>query len=425
MAGVTYDAGEGSQADPRGSRRQRMREVGIVTVAGERDRRDVALRRLQSQHAVAPLFEHPADVVVSLCAVQAQEYRSALWGIGLRTFGTVEADVERAIADRSIVRTWPMRGTLHFVAAADVRWMLRLLTPRIVARTAARRRALDLDAATLARSATGLEAALAGGRALTRGAAYRALERCGIAVTGQRGIHILVELAMRGTVCLGPREGRQPTFVLLDEWIPRSRLLDRDEALGELARRYFTSHGPATPADFAWWSGLSLGDARRGLEVAGKTLTQYDAGSATVCWVAASGPAPRAKTVRTRVGHLLPAFDELTVAYRDRSAFLDPAYAVRARNGIFSPVLLIDGRIVGTWRRRATRDGLAIAAELFEPAVRGGRRALDTAAARYARFYGLPATLEITEPGTPGGGKSAAAPEPRATGTRGVVRRAR
>jgi hypothetical protein len=396
-----------------------------MTAAAERDRRDVALRRLQSQRAVPPLFEHPAEVVAWLGAVQAQEYRSALWGIGLRTVRAVEADVERAIADRSIVRTWPMRGTLHFVAAADVRWMLRLLTPRIVARTAARRRALDLDTATLARSATGLEAALAGGRALTRGGTYRALERCGIAVTGQRGIHILAELAMRGTICLGVREGRQPTFVLLGEWIPRSRLLDdRDEALGELSRRYFTSHGPATPGDFAWWSGLSLRDARRGLDVAGDTLAKCDAGS-TSRWMAAGGPVPRAGAARTRVGHLLPSFDELTVAYRDRSALLDPAHALRARNGIFSPVALIDGRIVGTWRRRATRGGLAIAAELFEPAVRGARRALDTVAARYAQFHGSPVTLEITEPGAAGAAKSAAAPERRATGTRGVVRRAR
>ena len=359
---------------------------------GDRASRDMVWGRLRSQRVLPPRFDRPADVVAWLCAVQAQDFRGSLWGIGLRTESAVEADVERAIVRRTIVRTWPMRGTLHFVASKDVRWMLRLLTPRIVARCEGRRRQLDLDAATLAKSATRLEAALAGGRARTRREMYEALERCGIATSGQRGIHILGELAMRGVLCLGARQGRQPTFVLLDEWIPVSRLLERDEALGELARRYFASHGPATVGDLAWWSGLSLGDARRGLEVAGQTVTKHRVAS-SVYWVASSPPAPPASTGRTTVGHLLPAFDEYTVAYRDRSAFLDAAHATRARNGIFSPVVLLDGRIAGTWRRRTTREALVLEADLFQPPTRAARRALEAVVRRYADFSGLPASL--------------------------------
>lgn len=189
-------------------------------------------------------------------AVHAQDYRGALWGVGQRVAGATEADVERALAERSIVRTWPMRGTLHFVAPDDVRWMLRLLAPRAIARAAGRHRQLGLDAATFAQSRDRLTAVLAGGNQLTRDAIYAELDRSGISTAGQRGIHILAQLAMEGVICFGARRSKQQTFALLDEWVPSSRMLEGDEALAELAARYFASHGPATLADFAWWSGL-------------------------------------------------------------------------------------------------------------------------------------------------------------------------
>ena len=235
---------------------------------------DMVRARLRAQRMISPRHGRPAEVVASLCAVQAQDYRGGLWGIGLRTERATEAEVERAIADRTIVRTWPMRGTLHIVSAGDVRWMLRLLTPRILLRSRGRYRALELDDTTFAKSASKLTKALEGGRSLTRPEAYAVLERGGIATIGQRGIHILGALAMRGVLCLGAKRGGQPTFVLLDEWVGASRSLERDEALGELARRYFTGHGPATIADVSWWSGLPLADVRRGLDVAGTSLTK-------------------------------------------------------------------------------------------------------------------------------------------------------
>ena len=196
---------------------------------------DVLRRRLRGHHLVPPRFARPAEVVHWLCGVQAQVIFGSLWGIGLRTANGTESDVERAIAERTIVRSWPMRGTLHFVAADDIRWMLQLLTPRIASRGAARRRQLDLDSLTLVRSRNRLEKALSGGNALTRPQAYRALKEAGIATAEQRGLHILLELGMQGILCFGPRMGRQPSFVLLDEWIPASRAIDHDEALGELA----------------------------------------------------------------------------------------------------------------------------------------------------------------------------------------------
>ncbi|HEV3030025.1 MAG TPA: winged helix DNA-binding domain-containing protein [Polyangia bacterium] len=348
----------------------------------------VVHERLANQRLVGPRYARPADAVEWLGAVQAQDYRGSLWGVGLRTRAATELDVERAIAERAIVRTWPMRGTLHLVASKDVRWMLRHLAPRVLARSRGRHRQLELDEATFAKSGARLGRALEGGRALTRPEAFAELERAGIATSGQRGIHILGALAMQGLLCLGARRGRQPTFVLLDEWLPRSRALERDEALGELARRYFTSHGPATPVDFSWWSGLPLGEARRAVELAGKTLVKR--GPAGDTWSAT----PPRTGARATVAHLLPPWDEFTVAYRDRAAFLEAAHAKRAGNGIFS-VVTIDGRVAGTWRRQEKAGAVRVRVQLFEPPGAAVHGALERAVSRFARFVGLPGSLSL------------------------------
>jgi hypothetical protein len=333
---------------------------------------DVARLRLHNQLVTRHAFERPGEVVRWMGAVQAQDYAGALWAVGLRLSGATASDVERAVAEREIVRTWPMRGTLHFVPPEDTRWMLELLTPRVVARSAGRYRQLGLDEATLSRSRRTVERALAGGRRLTRPALYRKLEAAGIATAEQRGIHILGWLAQKGVVCFGPREGKQPTLTLLDEWVPEPRRLAREEALAELAKRYFTSHGPATLHDFAWWSGLPMADARAALAAVASDITSETAGERTL-WFPPSG------AIAKRAGaHLLPVYDEYTVAYRDRSDVLDPALARRAGNGIFGNVVVVDGQVVGTWTKRSI--------DLFEPLDNAQSRALDAALERYQRF---------------------------------------
>src|SRR5499425_503893 len=218
---------------------------------------DIARQRLYNQHIAGARFDNPGDVVGWLGAVQAQDYLSSLWAVGLRMKNATEKDVEKAIADKTLVRTWPMRGTLHFVAAADVRWMLELLTPRIVANNVQRLlRQFGLDEAAFARSKDLVARALQGGKRLTRNATYEVLEAEGVSTAGQRGLHILWRLAQDGVICLGSREGKQQTFALLDEWAPKAKRMGRDESLAELAKRYFTSRGPATLQDFTWWSGL-------------------------------------------------------------------------------------------------------------------------------------------------------------------------
>jgi hypothetical protein len=346
---------------------------------------DIARLRLHNQQIASGSFEQPGAVVAWLGAVQAQDYLGALWAVGLRTRNAVEADVERALANGTIIRTWPMRGTLHFVAAADIRWMLELLTPRVVAGSAQRlHKRAGLDEATFTRSKKLFAAALQGGKRLTRNAMYKVLEANGISTANYRGLHILGRLAQDGFICFGAREGKQQTFALLDEWAPPRSRMTRDESLAELAGRYFTSRGPATLQDFAWWSGLTTADARAGLELAKPRLTQEIINGQTY-WLASS---VRAAKNSSQTAHLLPAFDEYTVAYKDRSAVLNPTYTKHANsgNGILYPTIVVDGQVVGTWKRTLKKDTVVITPNPFAKLKRAETLALAEAASRYGKF---------------------------------------
>jgi hypothetical protein len=354
-------------------------------------RLNISHQRLHNQSIALPRFEQPSDVVAWLGAVQAQDYPGSLWAIGLRMRNAVEGAVEQAVANRTIIRTWPMRGTLHFVAAADVRWMLDLLAPRVVAGLARRHQQLELDELTFSKSRKLFVRVLRGRRQLTRTAMYEVLERANISTAGQRGIHILGRLALDGVVCFGAREGKQQTFALLDEWVPSVETRPREEALAELARRYFSSHGPATLRDFVWWSGLRMGDARTALELAKTHLGTETIGEQTY-WFASI-----VRTVRNlpqRV-HLLPPYDEYTVAYKDRSAVLNRLHARLASsgNGILYPSIVVDGQVVGTWKRELNKGQLVLRPGLFARLNKSETRELVSAASRYGDFLGLPVVL--------------------------------
>jgi len=342
-------------------------------------RAELVAARLATQRLTGAPFASVGAAVAWFGAVQAQDLRGALWGIGQRVRGATEASVEQAFAMRAIVRTWPMRGTLHAVAAADVHELVGLLAPRVLARAAGRYRELAIDERVLGKARDVLAAALAGGVTLTREELYATLAAAGIPPTGQRGIHIIGALAMQRVLCLGALRGRQQTFALLDDWIaPPQQPRERDELLGELARRYFTSHGPATIDDFAWWTGLPLGEARRAHSIARAGLREVSIDGAPY-WYAG------ARRTAARGVHLLPPWDEYTVAYRDRTAIVDGA---RAANGL-APVILAGGRVAGTWTRRLARDRVIVEPRLFGNA----RVALGPALARYGAFLGKPAAL--------------------------------
>ena len=320
-------------------------------------------------------------MVAHLGAVQAQDYLGALWAVGLRMKKSVEADVERALNDRSIVRTWPFRGTLHFVAAEDARWMLALTAKRVQNRYAAQReRDYGLTPSVLRRSASLVQKELRGGGQLTRPELYAALK-----LRPDAGLRVLWHLAHEGMICFGPRRGKQQTFVLLDEWLPAQERVDSDDALRELTRRYFVSHGPATEHDFAWWSALPLSLVRKGLEMAAPHLASESHGRTTY-WYSPDEGKPSSGGV-----HLLPPFDEFTVGYRDRTAVLDPAFArkVNAGGGMLQAVVVIDGKIAGTWKRTLHRDAVEIMTTMFRALKRGEKRDLEAAAERYRRFLGV------------------------------------
>jgi hypothetical protein len=354
---------------------------------------NIALSRLANQGIACPTFNQPGAVVSWLGALQAQDYTGALWSIGLRMASATEATVEQALAERTIVRTWPLRGTLHIVAAQDVRWLLALLTPRVIAQTAGRYRQLGLDEATFARSKAVFAAALEGGKQLTRAELQQMLERANIATAGQRGYHLLVRAAQDGLICFGVPRGKQQTFTLLDEWVPPTPGLMGDAALAELARRYVSGHGPVTVQDLMRWAGLTAAEAKTGLAEAGKDLVQATL-AGRVYWMA--------RDVQDRAGgaqplYLLPGFDEFMLGYSDRSAMLDPAYAQRicpGGNGVFNPTVVIDGAVAGTWKRTFKQGTVVIECAPFRTLTATENHALNAAAARYGEFLGMPVVLK-------------------------------
>jgi hypothetical protein len=347
---------------------------------------DVTQRRLRQQFIDGSRLEDPAEVVRALGAVQAQDYYASLWAVGLRMRKAKEADIERAINERRIVRTWPMRGTLHLVSAEDVRWMLALLAPRMVKRAAARLlREFAIDPALIKRARKIVSSALGGGQAMTRPELYARFEAEKIATEKQRGLHILGWLAQEAVVCCGPRAGKQPTFVLLDEWIPPTPALSRENALASLAQRYFAHHGPATIADFVWWSGLTVADAKIAIE-ASKSRLMCETEEKATYW---SGPPSRVR--RSEPCHLLPVFDEYTVGYADRSAALHPAHAkhVPAGFGIFPAPIVVRGRIVGSWTRELKKEAVRVRVTPLKRFGREDLKSIAQAAERYAAFLGL------------------------------------
>lgn len=363
----------------------------------------IAQQRFAAQGITGTRFEKPEDVVRWMGAVQAQDYLGALWGIGLRLTRGTQEGVERAIAERRIIRTWPMRGTLHFVPADDARWMTSLLAPRVLSRNAGRlKRDYGIDPGVLARSRKILSRALGGGKRLTREGIYKALGAGGGSANSGVGLHIAWWLAQEGLLCLGPREGKQQTFVLLDEWIPASHFVGREEGLARLALRYFTSHGPATARDFAWWAGLPLGEATRCVASLKNRLTN-EVFEGQEYW---SGPSTDSEF--HNAVHLLPAFDEFTVGYTDRTAIVHPSYRQRGviGFGIMSPVVVAGARVIGPWRRKIGKDRVMINVGKDTLLKKNELTTLKVVAVKYGRFLKRSVTVNaLSRKGTRDGAR--------------------
>ena len=324
--------------------------------------------------------------------MQAQEYEPAKWALGLRMRDGVEAEVERALEEGRILRTHVMRPTWHFVSAADIRWLQRLTAPRVQRMVAPQNRRLELDAATLRRATVIFERSLRDRQYLTRAELSERLGRAGLTMSGQRLAHAAMHAELECVICSGPRRGKQQTYALVAERAPAARELSRDEALEELTRRYFRSHGPATVRDFVWWSGLSTADARRGLQMVGATCHEVDGYSYWTTPPGRAGECPRDRA------HLLPIYDEYVVAYRDRALVPHgpPEIASSAGHTVtFRHALVSAGAIVGTWELARTSASHSISVTPLRPLTAQERRGVLEAAAGYGRFAGVPVAAAI------------------------------
>jgi hypothetical protein len=358
--------------------------------------RHLVARRLHNQRLAAGALRTPAEVVAWFGGVQAQEYAVAKWALAQRCAGADDGDVEDAFAAGRILRTHVMRPTWHFVAPADIRWMLTLTAPRVSAAMASYNRKLDLTPRLFARSHGIIARALEGGRFLTRAELAVRLGRRGIEASGQRLAHLVMQAELDRVICSGPRRGSQFTYALLDERAPRARELTRDASLAELARRYYSSHGPATVRDFGWWSGLTMKEARLGVELCRPALAQENIGGLT-CFSAAAAATP---AVPRQATYLLPIYDEYLIAYRDRGVVngpYDPAATVAAAAG--SPHhLVVGGRLAGSWGRTAGTAGVRVVVTPFRPLSAAENRQVRTAAARYGAFLGVAVETDLRAP---------------------------
>jgi hypothetical protein len=342
--------------------------------------------RLYTQQISHHQFSKPKQLVSWLGAVQAQDYLNSLWAIGLRLPESTEREIEKSIADKSIVRTWPMRGTLHFVNAEDVRWMLMLLTSRMIARAAGRHRDLGLTKSIFLKSARLISKALEKSKSLTRNELYAILEKGNIQTTNTSGLHIIVQLAQEGLICCGPRKGKQPTFVLLDDWVPAFKELKRDEALANLVDRYFSSHGPATLQDFIWWSGLTTADAKAAFELVKSKFTKATVGDKVYWFLESKIPNGLAKPT-----FLLPNYDEYVVGYKDRSHLQVAAFEEKfsRNNMVFNNTIVSGGKLAGQWKRILKKDSVEMEYKLFSSNLKV-TSSLKQAGQRYSRFLQLP-----------------------------------
>jgi hypothetical protein len=343
----------------------------------------IARRRLLNQCITRPRQRRASDVVAWLGAVQAQEYEPAKWALGLRMRdAAVDGEIQRAFDEGRILRTHVLRPTWHFVTPADIRWLLELTAPRIYRAMSPSFRREELDTRALVRGTAAFERTLRDGQHMTRG---ELAERARLAMAGVRLGLLAMYAELEGVICSGPRRGKQMTYALLAERAPGARRLSRDEALAELCRRYFSSHGPATVRDFVWWSGLTGADARRGLEMNRARREEVDG---QVYWTVGSTPASHTRMDRVQ---LLPIYDEYLIAYRDRQAVPHgPSMLTsRARGPVtFQHAVVIDGQIAGTWRPSRKSGAVSVEVTALRRLTSAERRALDSAVDRYGRFLG-------------------------------------
>lgn len=348
--------------------------------------------RLVSQGVLGEGLRSVPETVRWMTAMQAQDLPAALWAVGLRSSGAGLESVRSALDDGEIVRSWPMRGTLHLVAPEDLRWMLSITTPRMIRAVAARHRQLEISEGDINLCRDVALEILTGGKTATRQEMFGAFEAAGQVTKEQRGVHLLGLLCQTASIVLGPLAGNQQKFAAFDEWISESRSLEREEGIAEWVLRYIRSHGPATERDFSWWSGIPLTEVRQGLRSAGSELVKL-VFEGTTYWLSPSTAelldvgVPGGRSVQA-----LPAFDEFLLGYTNRSLVLPPEHAdkiVPGGNGVFKKIIVSGGAVVGTWGVQGSGKAAAVVPITFDEAKPMGSAAaagFRKAGERYLTF---------------------------------------
>ncbi len=347
----------------------------------------IIARRLTNQGLLGTPFADPVAVVRHFGAMQAQDYYGAKWAVGQRCAAS-DAEVEALFNAGVILRTHLCRPTWHFVLAEDIRWLVELTAPRVHQANAFMNRKMGIDAKLLHRATDIMAKALVGGKHLERDVLMALLQRVGMDTSENRSSHYMMYAELEGVVCSGPRVGKQFTYALLDERVPKARKLGREEGLAEIVRRYFASRGPANQSDFTLWSGLTVADAKKGIAMLGTDFERVVI-NGKEHWLLKDGAPMK---VPPNTVHLLPNYDEYGIGYKDRDAFYDPKLAAASGsrgNPVFRNLLLLNGSMVGTWDRVLKRDAVSVVNSPFAPLPIGARNAVNKAVERYTGFLGL------------------------------------
>lgn len=360
------------------------------------------MARLRSQRLVGSRIEDVSELVRAMVGLQAQNVQAARLSVRPRTTGGIDAaTVTRAYnEERTVVRTWAMRGTLHMVAAEDVGWIVALLGPIFAAADRPRRLQLGLDDEVCRRAVPALRRILEAEGPLTRADLVRRLAAKGVSLDpkSQAPAHLIGYVAMQGMICRGPDvEKNEPTYVLVEDWAGGQLELGPEESLAELARRYVASRGPVCPEDFSRWSGLPAGRARKGFALIAGELQEVLA-AAEPAWVVASST-PGGEGRRSPSVRLIAHFDEYLLGYRGRDLILSPKFAkrIQAGGGFIQPALLVDGYVAGTWRQQRRKDRLVVEVQPFEPLPGKTLSPLSAEAADIGRFLRIDTELQVAE----------------------------
>jgi len=353
---------------------------------------DISSLRLQNQHIASQSKKTAKELITCMGAIQAQEYNQAKWAIGLRLPHLTESQIELAFNQGEIIRTHLMRPTWHFVSSDDIYWMLELTAPQIRSSTKSRHRDLELTEPILKKGQEILIRELEGNHALSREELKPIFKRGGINTDEQRFPHIMMAAELDGIVCSGKMNGNKQTYALLSERVPVKKTLTKEEALAKLAKKYFESHGPASLSDFVWWSGLNVSDARKALEINKSCLISAVLENETYWYAEPASIAPPL----TDSAYLLPAFDEYLISYKNRSAAITADHHKKAisNNGIFWPVIVVNGKISGLWKRTFTNNSVVIELDHFRPHNKKEVQLIEEASEKYGYFSARNAVLK-------------------------------